>query len=136
MASCPAGPEDEEFHYLVVEYIDGKDLRAEMEGRGSGGEPFTPDEILDFVGQVAEALDYAHQHGVVHRDIKPGNILVTDDGRAILTDFGLAMLRDRASQATLGDSFGTPEYIAPEQAIDSRAASPQSDIYSLGVIVY
>jgi serine/threonine protein kinase len=132
----PAEPEGDNIHYLVMEYIDGKDLRAEMAGRSSGGEPFTPNEILDIMGQVAEALDYAHQRGVVHRDIKPGNILVTDDGRVVLTDFGLAMLRDRPSQATMGKSFGTPEYIAPEQAIDSRAASPQSDIYSLGVVLY
>jgi serine/threonine protein kinase len=132
----PLSPEGDEIHYLVMEYVEGRDLRAEMEGRVSAAEPFTPGEITHILGQVAEALDYAHQHGVVHRDIKPGNILVTDDGRVVLTDFGLAMLRDRASQATLGNSFGTPEYIAPEQAIDSRAASPQSDIYALGVILY
>jgi serine/threonine-protein kinase len=132
----PLRPEEDEVHYLVMEYVEGRDLRAEMEGRASAGEPFTPDEITHILGQVGEALDYAHQHGVVHRDIKPGNILVTDDGRVVLTDFGLAMLRDRASQATLGNTFGTPEYIAPEQAIDSRAASPLSDIYALGVILY
>jgi serine/threonine protein kinase len=132
----PLGPEGDEVHYLVMEYVEGRDLRAEMEGRVSAGQPFTPDEITHILGQVAGALDYAHQHGVVHRDVKPGNILVTDDGRVVLTDFGLAMLRDRASQATLGNTFGTPEYIAPEQAIDSRAASPLSDIYALGVILY
>jgi serine/threonine protein kinase len=122
--------------YLVMEYIHGRDLRAEMNQRHAAGKPFTHDEILHLLSQVADALDYAHQHGVVHRDVKPGNILITDDGRAILTDFGLAMLSNRASQLTSGHSFGTPEYIAPEQAIDSRAASPQSDIYSLGVILY
>jgi serine/threonine protein kinase len=132
----PVGPEGGEAHYLVMEYIQGKDLRVEIDRRRSAGEPFAPDEILHLLSQVADALDYAHGRGVVHRDIKPGNILLTGDGRAILTDFGLAMLRDRASQATLGNSFGTPEYIAPEQAIDSRAAGPRSDIYSLGVILY
>jgi serine/threonine-protein kinase len=130
------GAQPDDSHYLVMEYVEGQDLRAVMAERASAGQPFRQDEILHLLSQVAEAVDYAHQHGVVHRDIKPGNVLVTDDGRAILTDFGLAMLRDRASQATLGDSFGTPEYIAPEQAIDSRAASPQSDIYGLGVILY
>jgi serine/threonine protein kinase len=123
-------------HYLVMEYIQGRDLRAEMKQRHAAGKPLTHDEILHLLGQVADALDYAHQHGVVHRDVKPGNILITEDGRAILTDFGLAMLSNRASQFTSGQSFGTPEYIAPEQAIDSRAAGPQSDIYSLGVILY
>ncbi len=123
-------------HYLVMEYVEGKDLGDEIERRCAGGEPFTPNEILQLLSQVADALDYAHEQGVVHRDIKPGNILITEDGRAILTDFGLAMLRDRVSPATMGRSFGTPEYIAPEQAIDSRAAVPQSDIYALGVILY
>jgi serine/threonine protein kinase len=123
-------------HYLVMEYIDGTNLRAEIDRRLAEGESFTPDEILQLMSQVASALDYAHQQGIVHRDIKPANILIDAQGRPILTDFGLVMLRDRASHATLGRSFGTPEYIAPEQAIDSRAASPQSDIYALGVILY
>jgi serine/threonine protein kinase len=123
-------------HYLVMEYVEGKDLGDEIEQRHAAGKPFTPNEILQLLSQVADALDYAHQQGVIHRDIKPGNILLTEDGRAILTDFGLAMLRDRVSPATMGRSFGTPEYIAPEQAIDSRAAVPQSDIYALGVILY
>jgi serine/threonine-protein kinase len=123
-------------HYLVMEYVDGTNLRSEIDRRLAEGESFTPDEILQLVSQVASALDYAHQQGIVHRDIKPANILIDAQGRPILTDFGLVMLRDRASHATLGRSFGTPEYIAPEQAIDSRAASPQSDIYALGVILY
>ena len=132
----PLGPGGGQAHYLVMEYIQGKDLRADIEHRASGGEPFTRDQVLHLLGQIADALDYAHRQGIVHRDIKPGNILIAEDGRAILTDFGLVMLRDRASQATLGRSFGTPEYIAPEQAIESRAASPQSDVYSLGVVLY
>ena len=123
-------------HYLVMEYIEGTDLRSEIDRRFAEGDSFAPDEILQFVSQVAAALDYAHQQGIVHRDIKPANILIDAQGRAILTDFGLVMLRDRISHATQGRSFGTPEYIAPEQAIDSRAASPQSDIYALGVILY
>lgn len=125
-----------DMHYLVMEYVEGTDLGAEIERRASTGEAFTPEEILNLLSQVADAVDYAHQQGVIHRDIKPGNILLTDDGRAILTDFGLAMLRDRVSPATAGRTFGTPEYIAPEQAIESRAAAPESDIYSLGVILY
>ncbi len=123
-------------YYMVMEYVEGTDLRAEIDERRRNETPFTRDEILPILGQVADALDYAHQHGIIHRDVKPANILLTSDGQAILGDFGLVMLRDRASQATLGHSFGTPEYIAPEQAIDSRAAVPQSDIYSLGGILY
>ncbi len=128
--------EQDDAYYMVMEYVEGTNLRTEMDRRRKARQPFTPDEILHLLGQVADALDYAHQHGVIHRDVKPANILLTPDGQAILSDFGLAMLRDRASQATLGHSFGTPEYIAPEQAIDSRAAVPQSDIYSLGGILY
>jgi serine/threonine protein kinase len=123
-------------HYLVMEYVEGTDLRVEIDRRRSLGQPFTPDEVLYLLGQVADALDYAHQRGIIHRDIKPGNILLTTDGQAILSDFGLAMLRDRVSQATVGQALGTPEYIAPEQAMDSRAAVPQSDIYALGGILY
>jgi serine/threonine-protein kinase len=123
-------------HYLVMEYVEGTDLRAEMDRRRAEGQPFDPEEILHLLSQIAEALDYAHQHNVVHRDVKPGNILLSPDGQAILADFGLVMLRHSVSQATLGHTFGTPDYIAPEQAIDSKAAVPQSDLYALGAILY
>lgn len=123
-------------HYMVMEYIDGNDLRQEIDRRKREGKPLTPEEMLDILEQIASALDYAHAQGVIHRDIKPGNILLNAKGQAFLGDFGLAMLRDRVSQATLGNTFGTPEYIAPEQAVDSRATVPQSDIYALGGIVY
>ncbi len=123
-------------HYLVMEYVEGTDLRRDIDRRRQKKKPFTPAEILNVIKQIAQALDYAHKQGIIHRDVKPGNILLTKDGQAILGDFGLVMLRDRISQATLGTSFGTPEYIAPEQAMDSRAALPQSDIYALGGIVY
>ena len=123
-------------HYIVMEYIEGTDLRAEMDRRKREGRGFTPGETLHILSQVAEALDYAHKQGVIHRDIKPANILLSSEGQVVLSDFGLAMLRNRVSQMTMGHSFGTPEYIAPEQAIDSRAAVPQSDVYALGAILY
>ncbi|MBN1814302.1 MAG: SUMF1/EgtB/PvdO family nonheme iron enzyme [Anaerolineae bacterium] len=123
-------------HYIVMEYIEGTDLRAEMDRRKREYRGFTPGEVLHILSQVAEALDYAHQQGVIHRDVKPANILLSSEGQVVLSDFGLAMLRNRVSQVTMGHSFGTPEYIAPEQAIDSRAAVPQSDIYALGAILY
>ncbi|MGC9358654.1 MAG: protein kinase domain-containing protein, partial [Anaerolineae bacterium] len=123
-------------HYMVMEYVEGTDLRAEMDRRWQEGRAFTPEEIMSLAEQVASALDYAHSEGVIHRDVKPSNVLLNTRGDAILGDFGLAMLRDRLSQATLGHAFGTPEYVAPEQAMDSRAATPQSDIYSLGGILY
>ncbi|MCP4535648.1 MAG: SUMF1/EgtB/PvdO family nonheme iron enzyme [Chloroflexi bacterium] len=123
-------------HYLVMEYVEGTDLRGEIDHRHEEGRSFSPNEILDILEQVASGLDYAHWRGIVHRDVKPGNILLTTDGQAILTDFGLAMLRDRVSQVSIGHTFGTPAYIAPEQAMDSRTAVPQSDIYSLGGLLY
>ncbi|RMF30912.1 MAG: serine/threonine protein kinase, partial [Chloroflexi bacterium] len=72
-------------HYLVMEYVEGTDLRAEIDRRQREGRPFTPDEVLNLLGQVADALDYAHRRGIVHRDVKPANILLTADGQAILT---------------------------------------------------
>ncbi len=92
------------------------------------------DKIVSIVTQISSALDYAHSKNVIHRDIKPSNIMLTEDDRAILTDFGLTMTL--GSETTLGTAFGTPRYIAPEQAIASHQAGPQSDIYSLGVVLY
>lgn len=123
-------------YYMVMEYVEGTDLRVELEQRRREGAPFSPQQIVHVAEQLASALDYAHIEGVIHRDVKPGNVLLNTRGDAILSDFGLAMLRDRLSQVTMGHAFGTPEYIAPEQAMDSRAATPQSDIYSLGGILY
>jgi serine/threonine-protein kinase len=125
-------------HYMVMEYIEGTNLQRRINYRRSRKQTFTPQEVVELVEQIASALTIAHKKGVIHRDVKPSNILLPRRARrgAILTDFGLVMLRDRVSQQTRGESFGTPEYIAPEQAIDSRAATARSDIYSLGVIIY
>ena len=126
-------------YYLAMEYVEGTDLQAEMNRRRKDNRPFTPGEILRLLGQVAEALDYAHGQGVIHRDVKPGNVLLAASGQAILSDFGLAALRrTRATLVTtIGQNvLGTPEYTAPEQALDAQAANPQSDIYSLGCMLY
>ena len=126
-------------HYLAMEYVEGSDLQAEMARRREEKRPFTSDEILHLLGRVAKALDYAHSQGVIHRDVKPGNVLLAANGQPILTDFGLATLRrTRATLiTTIGQNvLGTPEYTAPEQALDAQAAGPQSDVYSLGCILY
>jgi serine/threonine protein kinase len=126
-------------YYLAMEYVEGSDLAVEMRRRREAGRPFRREEILHLLSRVSEALDYAHSQGVIHRDVKPGNILLTSGGQPILTDFGLATLRrTRATLiTTIGQNvLGTPEYTAPEQALDAQAAGPQSDLYSLGCILY
>src|SRR5512133_278260 len=82
---------------------------------------------------VASALDYAYKKGIIHRDIKPSNILLSKDGRVVLSDFGLALDMQEGSS---GEAFGTPHYISPEQARRSTDAVPESDLYSLGVMLY
>ncbi len=119
--------------YMAMAFIDGTDVDRLLKNYRRDNHSIAPDGLLKIVGQIASALDYAHSQGVIHRDVKPGNILVTAQGRAYLTDFGL--VRDLAIP-TLGEIFGSPHYISPEQALNSAKAAPQSDLYSLGVVIY
>jgi eukaryotic-like serine/threonine-protein kinase len=123
------GEDERGVPYLVLEYIEGPTLADLMD---SGLED---DRIPDLFDQIAAGLDYAHARGVIHRDIKPGNVLLTDDGRAVLADFGLAWLLEGTHLTLTGGVIGTPEYMAPEQAsgdpIDHRV-----DVYALGVVLY
>lgn len=123
-------------YFMVMEFIDGRDLAVLLRQTKQEQTMLPPEKIIGIIKEVAAALDHAHSHGVIHRDVKPSNIMMTQKGQAILTDFGLVMLSASTSQATLGSTFGTPHYIAPEQAISSAAAVTASDIYSLGVILY
>jgi serine/threonine protein kinase len=91
------------------------------------------DTMLKIIQHISDALDYAHKNGVIHRDIKPSNIMISREGKAILTDFGLAL---DVAEGTQGEIFGSPHYISPEQAINSAQVKPQSDIYSLGVVLH
>jgi len=120
-------------YYLVMEYIDGTDLEAVLRNYADHHELMPYADVMRILEAIASALDYAHEQGVIHRDVKPSNIMVERNGRPVLTDFGLAL---RISEGTLGDTFGTPHYISPEQAQNSSNAVPQSDLYSLGVIAY
>jgi serine/threonine protein kinase len=125
--------EEEGWPFFVMEYIRGLDLQQILRQYTASGELMPHTDVLRIGRAVAKALDYAHQKGVIHRDVKPSNVIVSDDGRVVLTDFGLAM---NVTQGTLGEVFGSPHYIAPEQARNSSAAVPQSDLYSLGVMLY
>lgn len=127
-----AGDEDG-FSYFVMEYIDGKDLATMLKRYQSRRKLMPPDEVIRIGRAVANALDYAHQKGVVHRDIKPSNVMVAKDGRVVLMDFGLAL---DMTEGSVGEVFGSANYISPEQARNSAEAVPQSDLYSLGVMLY
>jgi serine/threonine protein kinase len=120
-------------YYLVMEYIDGADLDALLSNYERNGELMPHHDVIRILSAIAGALDDAHAQGVIHRDVKPSNIMLEKNGRPVLTDFGLAL---RQSEGTRGDTFGSPHYISPEQARNSANAVPQSDIYSLGVIAY
>jgi len=120
-------------YYMAQAFIEGRDLRQVLKDYAKRGKALPYAQIMRIMRDIADALDYAHKHGVIHRDVKPSNIMVTYDGHAILTDFGLAL---RAKEGTTGTTFGSVHYIAPEQAVSSAQAVPQSDFYSLGVVLY
>lgn len=120
--------------FLAMKLVRGRDLAQELKALRNGNTPVPPARVLHILAQVADALDYAHARGVIHRDVKPSNILIDYQDHATLTDFGLVLTP--SIETTMGTAFGTPRYISPEQAISSSRAVPQSDIYSLGVILY
>ncbi len=122
--------------YLVVPYISGGTIRDVIEQEGQLPLP----KVLNYLEQLASALDFAHERGVIHRDIKPANILITSEGRLLLTDFGLVKIiaDGQAPQVRLtgaGAPVGTPDYMAPEQVI-GEVVDGRSDLYSLGIILY
>jgi serine/threonine-protein kinase len=123
----------DDLYYLVMEYIDGTDLDALLRNYGASSELMPYSDTMRILEAIAASLDYAHGQGVIHRDVKPSNIMLERSGRPVLTDFGLAL---RVSEGSIGDTFGTPHYISPEQARSSASAVPQSDLYSLGVVAY
>ncbi len=127
-----AGQEDE-LPYFVMEYVDGPDLGDVMRRYADDGELMPQEDVLRLGRSIAAALDYAHERQIIHRDVKPANVMVAKDGRVVLADFGLAL---NTQQGSIGEIFGTPHYIAPEQAHNSATAVPQSDLYALGVILY
>ncbi len=119
--------------YMAMQYIKGADLGSVLARHRSGETSMSPEEASRIVREVCQALDYAHKRGVIHRDIKPSNIMLDEEGHIILTDFGLALM---AELGTRGEIFGSPYYMSPEQAMSSANVVPQSDLYSVGAILY
>ena len=127
------------FHYFVMEYIEGKTLYDLMLPRPHGdGRTFSENEALDITIQMAEALSHAHQKGLIHRDVKPKNIILTPQGTAKLTDLGLAreVADKEAAEMEAGKAYGTPYYISPEQIRGDVDIDYRADIYSLGATMY
>ena len=131
------------FHFMVMEFVDGVDLSQTVKERGA----LPVAEACNYIQQVAIGLQYAHERGMVHRDIKPHNLMVTKDGTVKILDFGLASLAPgavlepdtveaRGDLTAAGAIMGTPDFISPEQAHDARTADIRSDIYSLGATLY
>jgi serine/threonine protein kinase len=123
--------EEEGSAYLVMELVPGEALSVILERERM----LSAERILDIVAQTASALHAAHEAGLVHRDIKPGNLLITPDGRVKITDFGIARAADQVPLTATGQVMGTVQYLSPEQA-SGKTASPATDIYSLGVVAY
>jgi eukaryotic-like serine/threonine-protein kinase len=123
--------EDSGTVYLAMEYVEGRTLRQLLREHGR----LSPAHALDVLDPVLAALEAAHAAGIVHRDVKPENVLVGDDGRVKVADFGLAKALTNASNATRGLLLGTVNYISPEQAL-GQPATPRSDVYSAGVMLY
>jgi len=117
--------------YIVLKVIDGKTLRDRMKESS-----LSKSEILKIVSAVGDGLQYAHNRGVLHRDTKPSNVLISSEGNVFLTDFGLARFVETISSLTGDMIVGTPHYISPEQAVNADALDEGTDIYSFGVMIY
>ncbi len=117
--------------YLVMELVRGEPLSAILRG----GRSLDPHRAAELVAQAATGLEAAHRLGIVHRDIKPGNLLVTPEGQVKVTDFGISRAADAVPLTQTGQVIGTPHYLSPEQA-EGKEATPSSDVYALGVVLY
>lgn len=123
--------EDGNRHFMAMEFLDGHNLRNELDTHGF----LAPLRAVDIAIEVLNGLDFAHRHGVVHRDIKPDNIQLLDDGRVKLTDFGIARLTFEPNLTMDGQVFGTPSYMSPEQVV-GKEIDARSDVFGLGVVLY
>ena len=118
-------------HFIVMEHVPGRSCAEMLREQGR----LDVEEAVEIVAQACRGLDYAHRNGVVHRDVKPGNLLVTPEGVVKLADFGIAKATEQSSITQVGSVLGTAAYLAPEQA-RGEASGPRSDLYALGVVAY
>ncbi|MEP7199146.1 MAG: protein kinase, partial [Chloroflexota bacterium] len=119
------------YSFMAMDHVDGQTLNERLHA----GVPLDLQTTLGVVQQIGAALAFAHQRNVVHRDIKPSNILLTRDGRALLSDFGIALAMGQSRLTLTGSSIGTLQYMSPEQA-EGNAVDLRSDIYSFGIVLY
>src|SRR5437763_568288 len=117
--------------FIATEYVEGQNLKEVL----AQGRPLPFEQIGDIVAQIAEALDFAHAKGIVHRDVKPANIILVEGNRAKITDFGIAKIATGGNLTTTGQFLGTPNYMAPEQ-IKGAPVDGRTDIFSLGICLY
>jgi serine/threonine-protein kinase len=127
---------DGDTHYIVMEYVQGSDLQNIVKKRG----PLPYDQVADYIAQAAHGLQHAHEMGLIHRDVKPANLLLRKDGKVKLLDLGLAMFADESqSSLTIEHNdkvLGTADYLSPEQALNSHRVDHRADLYSLGCTMY
>lgn len=124
--------EEENITYIVMQYVDGGTLKDKLRQSGA----LTPAEAVKFIIQAAEGLGAAHEHGIIHRDVKPANMLLRKDGHLLLSDFGIVKILEGTTNLTrVGTGIGTPQYMSPEQGT-GQAVDASSDIYSLGIVLF
>src|SRR5438552_1895688 len=116
--------------YIAMEFLRGQSLREILDS----GVVLPPEKIVDILAQTADGLAFAHENGVVHRDVKPANIMVLENGRVKITDFGIALL-PMGSRTSAGSVFGSPKYMSPEQIV-GREVDGRADVFSLGAVLY
>jgi serine/threonine-protein kinase len=121
----------DEIAYIAMEFLQGRELRAVL----NDGKRMAVEEVINIVAQVAQGLAYAHEHGIVHRDVKPSNIMIVRDGHVKITDFGIARMASAAVRTQTGMVLGSPKYMSPEQVV-GKLTDQRSDIFSLGVMLY
>src|SRR5438067_7260833 len=123
--------EQDNITFIVMEYVESGTLKDRLKERA-----LTVPEAVDFVIQAAEGLDCAHSHGIIHRDVKPANMLLRKDGHLLLSDFGIAKILEGTVNLTrVGTGIGTPQYMSPEQGT-GQPVDRRSDIYSLGIVLF